>query len=448
MSCSDSSYRDRVHHLRSRPASLSPLPATKGLSSPVVLTGVCRRWQRIALSTPSLWRAVPVRIDLGRGVDLEPQIQMLRSWLARPGNCSLSIQVPHGGDYSLHLVRQIFDTILPHRERVEYLDLGLERGYLHALEAAMPLPRLRNLSIGFRRYSTASSRVSLCGVPQLRTASLTNYPYPMDLLPWSQLTSLTLMNMVTKKFIIILRQATNLIHLEIALSGKDVPIQRRVEIQLPKLQSLVIGPAESVLDMPPVGYLLLFNVPTLRTLQVPGTFLGRKPIPPLETFISRSGCSLQRVVLTGELFFHSGIEILKLKRAWTVEEFEDEDISFFLAHVELQGLRDLWIDETNMDAAQMSDMILHPNAHAGGKSKTPSVMWIDIQPSEPDVSYESLLTHLALGWQIPPPSGWRFMRAFVALLHTTREHAQVMLKAAHNVDDKDVLKWSEPIYIQ
>jgi hypothetical protein len=47
-------------------------------------------------------------------------------------------------------------------------------------------------------------------------------------------------------------------------------------------------------------YLETLIVPTLQRLAVPESFLGPKPIDSLTSFISKSGCKLQQVRITGE----------------------------------------------------------------------------------------------------------------------------------------------------
>jgi hypothetical protein len=49
-----------------------------------------------------------------------------------------------------------------------------------------------------------------------------------------------------------------------------------------------------------MGYLETLIVPTLQNLAVPESFLGPKPIVSLTSFISKAGCKLQQVRITGE----------------------------------------------------------------------------------------------------------------------------------------------------
>ncbi|KAJ7206489.1 hypothetical protein GGX14DRAFT_367219, partial [Mycena pura] len=62
-------------------------PPLAGKSSPTQLTHVCRKWREIALSTPSLWRAITIRLRRDKSWDLD----FVQTWLRRSGSCPLSL---------------------------------------------------------------------------------------------------------------------------------------------------------------------------------------------------------------------------------------------------------------------------------------------------------------------------------------------------------------------
>jgi hypothetical protein len=86
----------------------------------------------------------------------------------------------------------------------------------------------------------------------------------------------------------------NLAHCTLSLSGTS---RNQRDIVLPSLESLTFV---QLGDTPVTGYLTTFIVPALRSLEVPERFLGPNPIRSLKSFISKSGCRLQEVHLTGE----------------------------------------------------------------------------------------------------------------------------------------------------
>ncbi|KAJ7676341.1 hypothetical protein B0H17DRAFT_837954, partial [Mycena rosella] len=76
---------------------LPPYPETAdiaGPGSPSFLARICRQWRDIAVSKPSLWRAVGVQLlanpEFVRGRN-ERQVQLLETWLGRSGNRALAI---------------------------------------------------------------------------------------------------------------------------------------------------------------------------------------------------------------------------------------------------------------------------------------------------------------------------------------------------------------------
>ncbi|KAJ7802702.1 hypothetical protein B0H14DRAFT_2528285 [Mycena olivaceomarginata] len=66
-------------------------PPLFGVFSPYALTQICRKWKEIALSTPSLWRALSIW-NIGNDA-VECQVEMVESWLRKSGSLPLSIQM-------------------------------------------------------------------------------------------------------------------------------------------------------------------------------------------------------------------------------------------------------------------------------------------------------------------------------------------------------------------
>ncbi|KAJ7149566.1 hypothetical protein C8R46DRAFT_1125536 [Mycena filopes] len=66
-------------------------PPLTGLNSPTLLTRICRTWRIIALSTPTLWRAMSLTST--QDISIERQLQIFDLWLKRSGRCRLSIAI-------------------------------------------------------------------------------------------------------------------------------------------------------------------------------------------------------------------------------------------------------------------------------------------------------------------------------------------------------------------
>ncbi|KAJ7113019.1 hypothetical protein C8R44DRAFT_882055 [Mycena epipterygia] len=276
-------------------------PPMLGLLSPNLLAQICRKWREIALSTPALWRAISLDRDSDHaGDNILQQVHILQSWLRRSGSCPLSIQMNGGVDGSFIL--NVFEAIVPHRARWEFLKLAsTSLSDLDTIEGPMPL--LCDLSFapfdGDSSDSTPSA--TFCQAPRLRAFTDTrwhggDFTYPPDFLPWSQLTSVTLVRVTPSECAPILTQTVNLVHCQLVVFEDYI---YQLDLELPCLESLVLMKYRKRY-VPLIRYLNQFIVPALRRLQVPDEFLGPSSIDMLKSFILKSGCQLQEVCITGK----------------------------------------------------------------------------------------------------------------------------------------------------
>ncbi|KAF7348478.1 DNA mismatch repair protein 2 [Mycena venus] len=263
-------------------------PPLMGLLSPTTLSHICRRWREITLSTPALWRAIsyPESRNHGQLADI------LDTWLSRSGCLPLSIEMEFMWEF---VPEEVFSILAHHCARWEYVTLAIcFECDLAAIQGAMPL--LRQLEIRFEGYSPPSSPIRFRELPRLRSATLWDISNPTDFLPWFQLTSLTLLLDHLHKATTILRQAVNLVHCFLVLPDEEVPTS---DVRLPCLELLVMTrfvPEDNV----PTQYLEILITPALRTLEILEAFLQPHPIETLRSFISKSGCRLQSLCITGD----------------------------------------------------------------------------------------------------------------------------------------------------
>ncbi|KAJ7903951.1 hypothetical protein B0H13DRAFT_1620978, partial [Mycena leptocephala] len=259
--------------------------------SPTILTHICRRWRDIALATPALWRAISLTYTDDDASDSK-QLHIVGSWLSRSGSCPLSIKAE---DILTPISRECMDRVLLHQARWEHVKLRLEApSHLAAVQQAMPL--LRQLELQVYGTSTISSIVTCAQMPELRCVTLWDFPYPEGFLPWSQLTSLTLVWKSTSDCTSVLRHTVNLLHC-VLVTTPD--LTRPPDVELRCLKSLVLMKYSEDED-PTTQYLDTLITPDLLMLQVPEEFLGPMAITTLKSFISKSGCTLQRVCITGK----------------------------------------------------------------------------------------------------------------------------------------------------
>ncbi|KAJ7108424.1 hypothetical protein C8R43DRAFT_1243512 [Mycena crocata] len=264
-------------------------PMEQGLL-PFLLTHICRAWRNIALATPTLWRAIRLVTTCHK---FDNEIDLLQSWLMRTGSCPLSIQVD-SSEVGPYAQPEIIQALTPHCSRWEYLELhSFVPEMLSSFCGETPLLRHLRLSL----YGPPSSPFGFNRAPLLRSAVLADNASSSVILPWQQLTSLTLDRVRPYNCTRMLQQARNLLHCEVVLTENDSDEEGNVE--LPRLQFLRLDAfedeAEGLGPINSMEYLRRFITPALQRLEVVD---GSYPIPPLASFISSSGCKLQELQIS------------------------------------------------------------------------------------------------------------------------------------------------------
>ncbi|KAF7343926.1 F-box domain-containing protein [Mycena venus] len=261
-------------------------PPLTGTFSPTNLTHICRAWREIAMTTPELWRAIGF---YNEGVRSRHKRYISNLWLSRSGALPLSIDI---NEIWVDATK-ILSDFLPHCARWEYLELAISSP-LATIDRPMSLLRHIDLSL-----ATTPPVFTLPDAPLLRTAILdADFGVAENvILPWAQLTSLTLLCVSASDCGPILRRTTNLLHCELSLFTQGDSEYAGPDVGLPLLESLTLdSPGGRVL-----GVLSTFVVPALRSLTIEERFLDSvEPIRSLTAFISKSGCTLRKVHFTGK----------------------------------------------------------------------------------------------------------------------------------------------------
>ncbi|KAJ7903856.1 hypothetical protein B0H13DRAFT_2663571 [Mycena leptocephala] len=260
-------------------------PPLNGLLSPATLTQICRRWREVALAVPALWSTIELS---DRRIPFEQHRHITENWLKRSRHCPLSIYLNHRHDD-----QKILSALLPHRARLGYLKLTLSESQLPMI-ASGPMPLLRHLDLTL----FSSTPFTFPEVPLLRTVVLTIFAAPSVILPWAQLTCLTLNNVTSVEVAPILQKASNLLHCELYLfHHRDQPLPN---ITLPRLETLAFDQRGDSM----IGFLYSLDVPALRCLRIPEQTLGPTPVDSLKSFITKSGCNVQKVCITDDFVVH------------------------------------------------------------------------------------------------------------------------------------------------
>ncbi|KAJ7186073.1 hypothetical protein C8R46DRAFT_881971, partial [Mycena filopes] len=156
-------------------------PRLTDLGSPTLLTQICRQWRSIALDTPTLWRAMSLTSD-----SIEQESYLFDLWLNRSGSCPLSVNFC---DWYSEAELPVLRRVLQHSPRLDELRVVLP---VHPmLKTPHPLPMLRRLDLTLSGAPVPQDIVLFSDAPQLRTVIL-HLASLRVLLPWFQITSLTL----------------------------------------------------------------------------------------------------------------------------------------------------------------------------------------------------------------------------------------------------------------
>ncbi|KAJ7075254.1 hypothetical protein B0H15DRAFT_37421 [Mycena belliarum] len=269
-------------------------PPLYGPLSPDFLTRICHKWRRIALGTPALWRALSLYMAWNTSdAAFEHHVGIAKEWLSRSGCCPISIDMQDDG-YSVWHTTQLPDVIALHQARWEYAKLDIANSDLHIIGGSKPILCSLSLTIANNKSGAGFTPIK---APLLRTVSISGSSslHTADLLPLSQLTSLKLSGITLEKSWPVLALTSNLLHCELVLcDATDVP----PDLSLPHLESLILwvwGSGEAT-----DRCLEPWVLPALRTLQVSGACLGPDPDATLTSFITKSGCKLEEVRITGE----------------------------------------------------------------------------------------------------------------------------------------------------
>ncbi|KAF7342147.1 ATP dependent helicase [Mycena venus] len=217
-------------------------------------------------------------------------LNIFETWLNRSGCCPVSVEI---NEYvAPSRFPDIISAIVPRRACFEHLYACLDEVSCLLFDGEMPLLRHLDLELGIPVPFT------LLDVPQLRTVVLDDIAADSVTLPWGQLTSLTLRVVEPRLCFPILEKTASLVHCVLKLWPDDEPFDHLGSISLPCLKSMVLRNLSDDREVTDFK-LTTFILPALLRLEIPEKFLGSNPINFLASFISTSGCKLQKMRITG-----------------------------------------------------------------------------------------------------------------------------------------------------
>ncbi|KAJ6588178.1 hypothetical protein B0H19DRAFT_1098231 [Mycena capillaripes] len=225
-----------VHFLPAYPKCPPPI----GLLSPYLFCWICRKWREIALTTPALWRAILVSFPTTQ----TQKLHLLESSLKRSGSCRLSINLsnPSGIDFE-SAVTQLVQKIVNHCARWEHLNLSIPGPLKFLPNVELPLPSLRTLKFGYDRDNLTATPTFLVA-PLLRKVALVVYrDVHGPILPWSQLTVLSVDYITLNQYAELLDRLVNLCYGYFYFDRDDFNVGELSlkSITLPHLETLILS---------------------------------------------------------------------------------------------------------------------------------------------------------------------------------------------------------------
>ncbi|KAJ6470704.1 hypothetical protein DFH09DRAFT_1008199 [Mycena vulgaris] len=271
--------------------------------APLLLTRICRDWRALAFSTPALWDTISeIEFDVHPGAEA-----VVETWFSRAGTrpLSLGIMFPQSLDSTC-----LQSVILQHASQLQSLDVMTNSEVLCNFTAVQSFPILSNLILSCLDDYDDEDHIQLFGIhgaPALRHLSLEGVLPSTVIMPWAQLTKITLSLLPLWECLNALHWATSLhefrrqgppeegeqstseessVHhsslISLAISTSDEDEDILPLLTLPRLQRLELGGRfgvyQTYLDIDIVPFLSRVSG-TLRTFNV-----GMSPTVPVQWF--------------------------------------------------------------------------------------------------------------------------------------------------------------------
>ncbi|KAJ7128716.1 hypothetical protein C8R44DRAFT_778553 [Mycena epipterygia] len=289
-------------------------------SSPLFLGHICRKWREIALSTPSLWSTIEIKIINTH----DSALRLLETWLARSRDCCLTVSIFHSCP-ELASAHKFVDAILPHHKRWWKIQLVIPFRDIPVIGDELPL--LEELSIGRYDWNDVAEPAEAAlpltmfqGAPKLRKVGFIRLNPNAFALPWEKITWICLLNVQFPQHVAqLLRAAINVDSFgiqilsssddEIMANLADVPplvhLERLTFIRVdgsghdPRAQTQLLAK----LTLPALNYLCL-SEPTFR----PDLVLA------VQSLLSRSRCHLPSLCIE---ITDADIPSIYYRQAWS-----------------------------------------------------------------------------------------------------------------------------------
>ncbi|KAJ7489475.1 hypothetical protein FB451DRAFT_1081102 [Mycena latifolia] len=323
--------------------------------APLLLCNICRHWRTIAILTPALWSSLELTFKFS--LFRSNFIDLLEIWLSRSGSHPLS----------LSLCYDEF-TVTKRRQEINRLVKVLMRHSHHWADVELKLPSpcefnqlggyfpaLHSLTVGHAVKSLTPAVTAFRNAPRLESVHL-SFGCGLDhfALPWPQLTVLKCESLHVCDCLRLLRETTQIVEFTVYLreGGPHIAV---APLLLPTIRFLHLLREECHMDL-----LEHLTLPALETLSIS---FENADMPRFLSFLSRSGCSLLKVIFDAWPF--DEVELAKCLGAmpslkdltlWRPQYFTDPilfqlaDPALLLPHLQILELNHVYPVQFTMPA--------------------------------------------------------------------------------------------------
>ena len=295
------------------------------VTTPLVISSVCRAWRDMAHSAPELWNSVSLCVDPStEGSAI--QAELLDQWLRLAQTLPLSITItfnekdvykwnPHYEGYmpipedgmiiTSQLPIDVISVAASYSRQWESLDIFLPSAWAETLDSTKGrISNLRALSIQFVPYNyldPSSFPKTFLDAPNLRTLTSECESTDMGPFPYHQLEKLTLWSSKTASFLAVLEKCSNLTSCKI-IERRRVDLHpayshwqpaQITSVQLPKLVSLEISSSRLL------GLLADLVAPALEDIVISLGDVSQVEV--FSAFLNRSNIVLKRLSIINDI---------------------------------------------------------------------------------------------------------------------------------------------------
>ncbi|CAK5284880.1 unnamed protein product [Mycena citricolor] len=241
--------------------------------------GVCRTWRQIALGTAGLWNDIVIPWQ-----HPQPDV-LLQRWVERAGP-----RIPLDIYMGLETTEPVLAVLGAHASRWRRLVLRMSMRSTLAVapgDGSGSWECLEELDVlaDLQHAAVLSPVTGLFSAPRLRRVCVHSFPATQFVLPWTQITSLALLNQSLAQCLMIISQTRQLEALHVSLTNRNTS-HHPISLVLPALRRFKI---ERDAVPPILGYMTL---PLLTDLDVSGHVDG------VISLVMRSGCTITHLRLS------------------------------------------------------------------------------------------------------------------------------------------------------